>query len=237
MNAISMRKINALVGKQLKTVTSNPFVIMPIFLVPFMAFLFSQAMEPEYAQQMLTFMVGMNLILGAPTIISCLIAEEKEKNTLAVLITSTVSVLDFLISKVLFTAVCSIAMNAAVYFLMNGQELIGFDVFMLLSGLGSVTATLLGAAIGITSKNQATASTMVSPLMLLLIIPVFFPDNFFVDNILYYFFTEQVLLAIHRIAFDGSSLTLLPLGIIAVNIIVLGVVFGMFYKKNGLGLE
>jgi ABC-2 type transport system permease protein len=234
---ISGRKVNALVGKQLKTITGNPFVITPILLVPFMAFLFSTAFDAETAQGMIPFIVGMNMIMGAPTVISCLIAEEKEKNTLSVLITSTVSVLDFLTSKILIASVSTILLNIAIYFLMGAQTIISFGIFMLFTSLGALASTLLGAVIGIASKNQATASTMVSPLMLLLIMPVFFPDNFFVDNILYYFFTEQVLLSIHNMAFNDGTLEAFPLIIIAANIVIFGALFGIFYKKKGLGME
>jgi ABC-2 type transport system permease protein len=232
-----MRKVNALVGKQFKTMTSNPFVITPILLIPFMALLFSLAIDPELLPNMIPLILGMNMILGAPTVISCLIAEEKEKNTLNVLITSTVSVMDFLVSNVLITAVFTFAINAFVYFVMGAGDFISFGTFMFLTGLGALASTLLGAVIGIGSKNQAAASTMVSPLMVLLIIPIFFPDNFIVDNVLYYFFTEQVLITVNDIAVNDASITALPLIIIAANIAVLGVVFGVFYKKRGLGLE
>jgi ABC-2 type transport system permease protein len=234
---ISGRKINALVGKQLKTMMSNPFVITPIIIIPFMAFLFSMALEPEFVSGMIPLMLGMNMILGAPTVISCLIAEEKEKNTLNVLITSTVSVFDFLISNVLIAVVCTVAINAFIFFIMGAGELISFGAFMFLSSLGALASTLLGAVIGIASKNQAAASTTASPLMLLLLLPTFFPDNFIVDNVIHYFFTEQVISALGAIANQGSSLTALPLVIIAVNIAVLGALFGVLYKKKGLGLE
>jgi ABC-2 type transport system permease protein len=234
---ISGRKINALIGKQFKTMTSNPFVITPLLLIPFMALLFSLAIDPEALPGMIPFMLGMNMIVSVPTVISCLIAEEKEKNTLNVLITSTVSVMDFLVSNVFITVACTTVINAFIYFIMGAGEFISFGTFILLATLGVLAATLLGAVIGIASKNQAAASTMVSPLMLLLILPIFFPGNFLVDYIFYYFFTEQVLITINDIALNDAAVTGFPLLIIAVNIAVLGALFGWFYKKKGLGLE
>jgi len=124
-----------------------------------------------------------------------------------------------------------------IYFLLNASEVIGFGVFMLLTTLGLVASTLLGAVFGIASKNQAAASTMVTPLMLVLMVPMFFPDNFLVDNILYYFFTEQILISIANIAFDDGGLEMMPLLIVAANIFVMSVIFGVYYKKRGLGVE
>ena len=234
---ISARKINALTGKQFKTMMSNPFVITPILLVPLMAFMFSLAIDPEVLPNMIPLILGMNMIISTPTVISCLIAEEKEKNTLNVLITSTVSVWDFLISNIIIAVGFTVVINVFIYFIMGAAEFISLGTFMFLTTLGAMAATLLGAVIGIASKNQAAASTMVSPFMLLLLLPTFFPDNFVMDNIIYYFFTEQVLTTITNIAVDNASVTWLPLGIIAANIAVLAGVFGWLYKKNGLGLE
>ncbi|MCL2603511.1 MAG: ABC transporter permease [Defluviitaleaceae bacterium] len=234
---ISGRKINALVGKQFKTMTSNPFVITPLLLIPFMAFMFSLAFDSELLPGMIPLLLGMNMILGAPTVISCLIAEEKEKNTLNVLITSTVSVLDFLISNVLIGVVCTVAINVFIFFVMSAGDIISFGTFMFLSSIGALASALLGAVIGIAAKNQAAASTLVSPLMLLLLLPTFFPDNFLVDNVLYYFFTEQVINTMGDIALNDASLTWMPMAVIAANIAVLGIAFGWFYKRKGLGLE
>jgi len=39
------------------------------------------------------------------------------------------------------------------------------------------------------------------------------------------------------IALNDASLTWMPMAVIAANIAVLGIAFGWFYKRKGLGLE
>jgi len=73
---------------------------------------------------------------------------------------------------------------------------------------------------------------MLTPLLLLPMIPAFFSDNFFVDNVLYYVFTEQMGVAMSGLIEGGISWG--SAGITAVNIAVFAIIFGVFYRKSGL---
>ncbi|MCL2217563.1 MAG: ABC transporter permease [Defluviitaleaceae bacterium] len=233
---ISMRKINALYNKQMKNFFYNPFVAVSPVLMILLAYLQSTILPydapPEAFAGMLIMVVLMNVLMTGGFTMSCLIAEEKEKFTLNVLITSTVSVLDFFISNVLTVATITIVTNVAIYFVM-GVDFISFAAFLAVTSLGVVAAIAMGASFGLLAKNQAAASAMSTPFVLIVILPIFFQDNFFVDNVLYYFFTEQVGYTLLNLASTGEF-EWVRMGIITANFIVLLAFFAILYKKRGL---
>jgi len=234
---ISFRKINALYNKQMKNFFNNPFVAFAPVLMVGLAYLNSTVLpydaEPVQYASMLIMVVLMNVLMTGAFTMSCLIAEEKEKFTLNVLITSTVSVMDFLISNILTVATITITANVLIYIVIGVGDIIPFVPFLLISSLGTVAGITLGASLGLLSKNQAAASAISTPLFAIVIIPMFFPDNFFVDNVLYYVFTEQIAHMLINLARYGE-MQLFRLAIIAANFVVLAAVFAICYKKRGL---
>ena len=233
---ISARKISAIYSKNMKNIARNPFIALAPIAVIAVSFLLTMNL-PEYVTNyevvgVLTMVVGLNAILTGITTMCVLIAEEKEKNTLNVLVTSTVSGLDFLTAHVLTTATITIVVNALV-FVIVGAEGLNIGVFMLVTSIGTLAAITLGATLGILAKNQAAASTMVSPFALALIIaPTFFPNTFFTDNVLYYAFTEQMNHALMEIVvYDLNWSRVLILG---ANIAVFALIFAVCYKRRGL---
>jgi len=233
---ISFRKIGAIYAKNMKNFISNPFMgavpVMVLILAYLMGMIAPDEATPYQIVGMMLMILLMNLLMGGSFIMSCLIAEEKEKNTLNVLITSTVSVMDFLISNVLFTATITIAVNIIIYFI-TGLNVLPFGEYMLFTSLGTITAITFGASLGLLAKNQAAASAMSSPMMALIILPAFLHDNFFVENVLHYVFTEQIAIGLVSIA-RGYGVPWFRLGIIAANLAVFVVLFAVCYRKKGL---
>ena len=229
---ISTRKVYALFAKDMKTITYNLFVISGLLVVPIIAFFFTMASNgPEPA--LADFLLQMNILINGANIICVMIAEEKEKHTMGVLIASTVSGAEFLAGKVLVTTVLTLASNVALYFIMGLGAIMPFGSFVIVTGVAILPAAAIGAIIGIACKTQAAASSAVAPLMMLLVLlPMFLQGSFLTDNILYYVFSEQMS---HGLAATYHGESFLPnIGIIAVNFVVLSVIFWGVYKKKGL---
>jgi len=239
---ITFRKIKALYAKNMKNIFYNAFIITAPVAILILAYLFGMFMIPDDAplevikellNMNLNMTVNMNIIMCGVMIMAVLIAEEKEKNTLNVLITSTVSGMDFLIANVLTTATVTIICNIAVYFIIGVYGIVPFGSYILITSLGSLAAITFGATIGLLSKNQIVASTIVAPIFLIILIPVFLRDSFFIDNVLYYFFTEQIGRALSELINEGS-LSAARYVIITSNLAVFGILFVLCYRKRGL---
>jgi ABC-2 type transport system permease protein len=227
---ISLRKIGAICAKQLKVMAYNLFILVGFLAAPIMAF-FMRGDGPDGF--VLSFLILINVLFAGANTMCVLIAEEKEKHTLNVLITSTVSGFDFLISNLIITVGITVAINGIIFFILGFQGVLPFVPFLLLTGVGVMPAALIGAIIGIVTKNQMTATTAIVPVMVLLIyIPAFMQGSFFVENIIYYGFAEQMVSGLTSV-YLGESIAV-NLGVIALNLFVLMVVFGLCYRKKGL---
>ena len=234
---ISIRKINALFTKQLKIIAHNPFILVSLLITPLLAIALGRLEPDDEASFMGLFsmLLMMNTMIGGAFTMSCLIAEEKEKNTLNVLITSTVSVWDFLISNLLIAFIFTMGINVFLYVYLGITAIISWGKFLIITASSALVAAVLGASLGLGSKNQMTASTLSTPLLLVPMLPLFLPDNPFTNRVLYYFFTEQIHFMLKDIS-DGDF-QLFRIAIVAANFVVFSLIFAVLYKKRGLGVE
>ena len=231
---ISIRKIEALFTKQAKMIWLNPFLLVSVVLSPLLAVLMARA-NPDEAVELFPMLLTLNVMIVGTFTMCALIAEEKEKNTLGVLITSTVSVWDFLISNLLIVFILAMGINVFLYLYLGVGDILSWTQLILVTAQSTLVAAVLGASLGLVSKNQMTASTLSTPLLLIPMLPIFLPDNFLVDNVLYYFFTEQV----HFMLVDmrNGEFHLFRVIIVTANLAVFSMIFALFYKKRGLGVE
>jgi len=233
---ISIRKIFAICEKDFKGLSRNLFVLSGLVIVPIMAFLMGRGLYDEYSAQVATMFVTMNIMMNGANIICVMIAEEKEKYTLNVLSASTVSGLDFLLSKMLVTIVLTIVGNLLVYFMFGLLDSIPVGPFLLITSVAILPAAAIGAVIGIATKTQAAASSAVAPLaMIPILLPIIVPAESAAWDVLQYLFTEQVVDGLRSVYYSESFVS--NLGIIGINFAVLFVVFLLFFKKKGLASE
>lgn len=226
---ISMRKINALYTKQLNFIMNNMMIMIMALTGPVFAFIFSQA-NPDYAENFTGMVMLFNFMSGMLTM-AMLIAAEKEMFTLNVLITSTVSVLDFLLSNVLVTVTLTLALNLVSYQILGLS--IGMGDFLLLTVLGGAAASRIGAIIGLISKNQISASTMGTLFMFAMMAPMFLRENELATRIFSYLFTERISMKLFDLM-DGYGISVAEIAILLANIALFTLIFIGFYKKRGL---
>jgi len=230
---ISTRKIYAICEKDIKGITRNLFVLSGVLIVPIITFVMGRAMDAELAAQTAVMFIVMNIMMNGGNIICVMIAEEKEKHTLNVLSASTVSGLDFLISKLIIALILTAAVNLSIYFMMGLSDTMPLGPFMLITSIAILPAAAIGAVIGIATKTQAAASSVVAPLALIpLMMPMLVPAESAAWDVLRYLFTEQVVSGLRAI-YDSEPF-MANIGFVAANFAVLFIVFLLYYKKKGL---
>lgn len=172
---IRFYKIKALFLKDLNLSLKNKNVmavlILPIlFGVLFNFLLFDQLQDHLYIMNMCQ-----NLILATIplSVQSSMIAEEKEKNTMRTLMLSDLSGLEFLLSKSMVSFLYILVLSTINFFLCDiNVELL--PAFLLLSLLAGIAIIFFGSMVGILAKDQASASTLSTPFMLILYLPAVF---------------------------------------------------------------
>src|SRR5690554_6779124 len=157
---VSLKRIQAILIKDYKEFSRN-YAISVMMVFPLV---FALLYRSEGAEQATIYAFVMNFSLAMLTsfVQACLIAEEKERNTLRSLMMTPASMLDVLIGKSALVFIISAAV-LAVSTLLFGYE--ASNVFVLVAALSIsiLLYTAIGTICGLYSKSLMEASLAVFP--------------------------------------------------------------------------
>jgi len=160
----SWRRVNAIFQKDYKDFSRNMAVSITIFFPIVLAALYSRmGVDSIHAYFLL---INMTFAMVTTFVQTCLIAEEKEKNTLRGLMLSPASTLEILAGKSILSFILTIGV---VFFTIlfsdyRPQNIALFTVAIILSALFYIW---LGTILGLFAKSVMEASVLVLPVMVI----------------------------------------------------------------------
>lgn len=170
-------------------------------------------------------------------VLANMVAEEKEKHTLRSLMLANVSVTDFLLSKA-FVALVLMLIDGILIFFVCQEPIEYLGYFLIFYTLSSLSVLFFGVLVGLLSKDQMSAGTLSSPLMILLMLPPMFSQlNEMIGKIAMIFPTTSfqtlyVQLSLHQNFWNQETMIAIA---VCFAWIVLGILaFGYGYQKKGL---
>ncbi|KFM99499.1 ABC transporter permease [Bacillus clarus] len=161
----SMRRVSAIVRKEMQDAGKNSQVLMMAALPVVFALIYGQMNGPKEGIASLTILTALIFIGGF--VQAMVIAEEKEKHTLRVLMLSPASSLDVLLGKGFITAVLTIVASFANLFILNVFKG-NMVVFVLLIVISTLIFIMLGTIIGLFSETVAQTSLIGMPILMVL---------------------------------------------------------------------
>lgn len=232
-----MRKAFVIFKKQVRDTLKNKEILIQFVLLPVIAVIMEnvvtlEGMPENYFIKLFSVMfAGMAPLVATAAII----AEEKEKGTLRVLLMSDVKPLSYLLGTGSYVWLLCMAgsavMAAAADF--GGEELL---VYLCVMGAGLAVSVTAGAAMGMFARSQMMATSIVMPVMLVL---AFLPMlSVFQDTIRKFagiFYTRQMQVFLEDMRFDGSDFG--GVAVVACNLAAVCGLFIIAYKRNGLERE
>ena len=216
----------------MKDTIKNKTILIQFLMFPCMTIIMENTISIEgmpahfFANLFASMYIGMAPLTSVASIIS----EEKEKNTLRVLQMSNVRAIEYLISNAIYVVlVCmigSLVMGLTGGY--RGRELLYFLLIML---VGHFTSIIVGATIGVASKNQMMATSLTVPVMMIFsFLPMLSMFNDSIMKISKYIFTGQLFVLINEVSdLRVGTETALILG---GNILLAFVVFVVVYRKS-----
>lgn len=227
-----MNGISTVFLKQVKETLKNKAILIQFVMFPLLAVIMENSISidgmPEhfFAKLFAVMFVGM-----APlTCMSAVISEEKEKNTLRVLMMSNVKPVQYLLG--IGSYIWLMCMAGAAVFAALG-EYKGADTarFMLVMAVGMIISMLVGAVIGIVSKNQMSATSVTIPVMMIFsFLPMLSMFNETIEKIAKVTYSQQISLLVNN---NSESVTG-SIIVLAVNLILASLLFFIAYHKNGM---
>jgi len=188
-----------------------------------------KAMALSYGALMSITMTGIYCVSAA-------LAEEKEKHTLRVLMTSSVNGLEFFLGSLIPVVGMILVTNVIIVPVagvsMNGTE---WAVYLGISCLAAVTSAVIGMIFGIFAKNQVTASTVTTPaLLILMMVPMFSGLNKTMEKVAEFLFTGVMQQTVLKIAEKNTQLvSAASIVVMVVEILAAVICFLLIYQKNG----
>ena len=226
-----MNNIIAIFKKQLKDTLKNKTVLIQFVLFPIMTLIMNNAIKmPDMPENFFVTLFATMYIGMAPlTSMAAILSEEKEKNTLRVLIMSNVKPQEFLLgigSYVWFACMLGgiVICAAGKYDLQTGIAFLG------IMAVGILTSLLIGAIIGIWSRSQMMATSLAVPVMMVFsFIPMLSMFNHSIEKFAKILYSEQIIRMLSQI--NDLQLDAANIGVVAMNIFIAIGVFVIVFRK------
>lgn len=193
-------------------------------------------LPPILASLVLSLGISMNICMDGFLMVGTAIAEEKEKHTLRVLMTSSVTGAQYFIGSILFPFVLAVAINGVVL-LISGipLEQVSLPAFLFVSAVASLISCVIGMIVGICAKNQMNANLIACPLMMvLMMVPLFGNLSEGLHKVSGFLFTGVLTQMAEEFA-NGVPYTVKPLDVAVLGgeLVISALVFLILYKRNG----
>ncbi len=224
----------AIFRKQLKDTLKNKTVLIQFVMFPILTLVMNNAIKIDGMPKnfFVNLFAAMYIGMAPLTSMAAIIAEEKENNTLRVLMMSNVKPHEYLVgvgSYVWFSCM----LGAAIICIAGSFKLQTGAAFMGVMAAGIFVSLLAGAAIGTWSKTQMMATSLTIPIMMVFsFLPMLSMFNTTIAKIAKYTYTEQISLMLYRI--DSLNFHAENFIIVAVNTAIAAALFTAAYHKCGL---
>lgn len=233
--------IQVLLKKDMKMMLKNKN-FMTLLIVPLgFAFLFKTLYGNNDTGMSDSFLLTMctvfNILMIPLSGLAIMVAEEKEKNTLRVLMLHDVSGLEYVLSKTISVLFMMEIVSVAMFFITDLALTLLFP-YIVISSIVSLVMLLLGATFGLMFKDQMTASTMTVPIMIVFMLPPFFSEFNEILHILSYIIPTAGMQNILVTLFDQGIVfqtdLLMQWVVILLWIVLCMVAFLVIYRKKGV---
>lgn len=227
-----MRNSIIVIKKQLKDTLKNKAILIQFVLYPVLTLIMENTIHMEgmpelYFTKLFSIMyIGMAPISSVTSIIS----EEKEKNTLRVLMMANVKPWQYLLGVGAYVwTICMIGAGIMATGFRGGD----IATYMLIMGIGFLISIILGACVGIFAKNQMGATSISLPAMMILaFLPMLAMFNTTIEKVAKYTYTQQL-----NVCLGSMSLTSVSKETYMVLLLNMVLLFGLFmvsFRKKGL---
>lgn len=229
----SLKRVNAIFQKDYKDFSRNMAVSVVIFLTPILAAFYGRmGVDGIDAYYML---INMSFAMVATFVQCCLIAEEKEKNTLRGLMLSPANKAEILSGKSLLTFLLTIGVVFSSIFLMEykPQSIAIVSVAIILSTFFYIG---LGTLLGLFAKSVMESSVIVLPVMVVFSFGSFITslaDKYPILKVASYLPNIQLIDLASKVETGAGFVDVLSnLGIIAGWVVLVGVLTTVVYQKR-----
>lgn len=191
---IHITNINALFIKQIKDVFKNKQVLILYFIYPLIALIMTQSIGKQSGSSLffLSIFATMHCVFTPLVSTASFISEEKEKNTLRVLIMSNISFREFLLSIGSFVLLLTVTTGSSFLF-MDPALMRNLPIFLCSMAIACCISIIIGVAVGLYSHSMSAANGFAVPLgMLFSFLPMLSSFNTDIEQFSKFTYGQQI---------------------------------------------
>ncbi|MCM1065661.1 MAG: ABC transporter permease [Eubacterium sp.] len=229
-----MRHIITIMQKQLKDTLKNKTVLIQFAMFPALGLIMVNMIRLEGMPEnfFVTLFASMYVGMAPLTCVSAIISEEKEKNTLRVLMMADVTPWQYLLGIGGYVFLACMLGGAVFCGLLENVTVGQRALFLLVMAAGIIVSIVMGASIGVGSRSQMAATSVSVPVMMVFsFLPMLSMFNDRIEKIARFTYTEQIRVLTGDL---GGGNPVRSAAVILMNIVVFGAVFSILYKKSSL---
>lgn len=227
-----MRNIGVIIRKQLKDTIKNKTVLIQFVMFPVLTLIFEHAISiPDMPELFFTKLFSVMYMGMAPlTAVAAIISEEKEKNTLRVLMMANVKPWEYLAGIGIYVwTICMAGAGVMATSLPAGD----IPFFLGVMATGFLISIAVGACVGIAAPNQMVSTSMVMPVMLVFsFAPMLAMFNDKIEKVAKIFYTQQIRMLLNNMTLDGIRPE--NIAVVAVNAVLALILFFAVFRRKGL---
>lgn len=227
-----MRNIGVIIKKQLKDTLKNKTVLIQFVMFPVLTLIFENLIDiPDMPELFFTKLFSVMYMGMAPlTAVAAIISEEKEKNTLRVLMMANVKPWEYLAGVGIYVWTICMAGAGVMAASLSGKDI---PFYLGVMAAGFVISIAVGACVGIFAPNQMVSTSMALPVMLVFsFAPMLAMFNDKIKKIARIFYTQQLRGMLNNMTFDGIKPE--SFVIVAINAMLAIILFFAAFKRKGL---
>ncbi len=229
---IQLNKVGAIFTKQIKDTLKDTQVLVLYIVYPLLGFIMVTAIAPQVGEEnfFIKIFASMHMVFLPIVATASVVAEEKEKSTLKVLMLANVKPITYLVGvgSFIFIGTHLGTLCFAILGKWSGESFIGFVINMM---LGSICSMLIGFIVGLVAKNQMGATALTVPLGLVLsLLPMLASFNASIERVARITYSQQISYLLNR---PSLNLYTLEQGvIIGINLLLVLIIFFSVYRKQ-----
>ncbi len=227
-----MKNIFIIIKKQLMDTFKNKTILIQFILFPLMTLIMENAVQMDNMPELFFTKLFSVMYIGmAPlTSVAAIISEEKEKNTLRVLMMANVKPWQYILGVGIYDWIICMIGACVMSVGFDSSEIL---IYLIIMAVGFIISITAGACVGIFAVNQMSATSLVMPLMLVLsFAPMLAMFNDKIAKVAKIFYTQQLRSVLDEMSFDGIGFG--NVGIVLANAVLFVILFGFAFRSKGL---
>ncbi|MCR8844646.1 ABC transporter permease [Paenibacillus sp. SC116] len=203
---ISMNRLNAIIAKEYKDALKNSTLLLTAVIPILLSYAIGTQMNELVSILFITLPINMALVMTCANVQAMMIAEEKEKHTLRVLMLSPARPMEVLLGKSFIAMMMTVIVMVASY-MVAGIDRIPLTGLIAILIPSIIIYLALGTIIGLLSRTAMESSFVSMPVMLLFLMgPMYAPalNIELLTSLIVYTPTEQLAAAV-GIMLEGGT--------------------------------